>query len=80
MSEDRGLQCYKSGSVLMLSFFFLLIAKTGEGLCSIFSVSFVQWDAMTFFLESVVSPMFRFMEKDVCSLDVSFFPASAGLL
>ncbi|XP_033000415.1 exportin-5 [Lacerta agilis] len=39
-------------------------SKTGEGLCSIFSVSFVQWDAMTFFLESVVSPMFRIMQKD----------------
>uniref|UniRef100_A0A8C5TLD8 Exportin 5 n=1 Tax=Malurus cyaneus samueli TaxID=2593467 RepID=A0A8C5TLD8_9PASS len=41
-----------------------LSAKTGEGLCSIFSPSFVQWDAMTFFSESVISQMFRTMDKD----------------
>uniref|UniRef100_A0A8C5TPY1 Exportin 5 n=1 Tax=Malurus cyaneus samueli TaxID=2593467 RepID=A0A8C5TPY1_9PASS len=39
-------------------------SKTGEGLCSIFSPSFVQWDAMTFFSESVISQMFRTMDKD----------------
>ncbi|XP_060100457.1 exportin-5 [Heteronotia binoei] len=39
-------------------------SKTGEGLCSIFSPSFVQWDAMTFFLESIVSPMFRTLDKE----------------
>ncbi|XP_054833236.1 exportin-5 isoform X2 [Eublepharis macularius] len=39
-------------------------SKTGEGLCSIFSPSFVQWDAMTFFLESVISPMFRTLDKE----------------
>uniref|UniRef100_A0A8C3L656 Exportin-5 n=1 Tax=Chrysolophus pictus TaxID=9089 RepID=A0A8C3L656_CHRPC len=38
--------------------------KTGEGLCSIFSPSFVQWDAMTFFSESVISQMFRTLDKD----------------
>ncbi|XP_067149329.1 exportin-5 isoform X1 [Apteryx mantelli] len=39
-------------------------SKTGEGLCSIFSPSFVQWDAMTFFSESVISQMFRTLDKD----------------
>ncbi|KAJ7404263.1 Exportin-5 [Willisornis vidua] len=39
-------------------------SKTGEGLCSIFSPSFVQWDAMTFFSESIISQMFRTMDKD----------------
>nr|XP_056708505.1 exportin-5 [Euleptes europaea] len=39
-------------------------SKTGEGLCSIFSPFFVQWDAMTFFLESVISPMFRTLDKE----------------
>ncbi|NXQ23517.1 XPO5 protein, partial [Alaudala cheleensis] len=48
---------------LLLSVLFFS-AKTGEGLCSIFSPSFVQWDAMTFFSESVISQMFRTMDKD----------------
>ncbi|XP_045150698.1 exportin-5 [Echinops telfairi] len=40
-------------------------AGTGEGsLCSIFSPSFVQWEAMTFFLECVVNQMFRTLEKE----------------
>lgn len=60
--EEHG----ESSSVLFLS------AKTGEGLCSIFSPSFVQWDAMTFFSESIISQMFRTMDKDVC---VSYAPA-----
>lgn len=52
-----------------------LSAKTGEGLCSIFSPSFVQWDAMTFFSESVISQMFRTMDKDVrVSRALAFFP------
>ncbi|GAB5571551.1 exportin-T isoform X1 [Prionailurus iriomotensis] len=39
---------------------------TGEGsLCSIFSSSFVQWEAMTFFLESVINQMFRTLDKDI---------------
>lgn len=43
-----------------------LTAGTGEGsLCSIFSSSFVQWEAMTFFLESVINQMFRTLDKDV---------------
>uniref|UniRef100_A0A674I751 Exportin-5 n=1 Tax=Terrapene triunguis TaxID=2587831 RepID=A0A674I751_9SAUR len=33
-------------------------------LCSIFSPSFVQWDAMTFFSESVISQMFRTLDKE----------------
>ncbi|XP_019805283.1 exportin-5 isoform X3 [Lagenorhynchus albirostris] len=38
---------------------------TGEGsLCSIFSPSFVQWEAMTFFLESVINQMFRTLDKE----------------
>ncbi|XP_033279823.1 exportin-5 isoform X4 [Orcinus orca] len=38
---------------------------TGEGsLCSIFSPSFVQWEAMTFFLESVINQMFRTLNKE----------------
>lgn len=53
--EEHG----ESSSVLFIS------AKTGEGLCSIFSPSFVQWDAMTFFSESIISQMFRTMDKDV---------------
>ncbi|KFP13951.1 Exportin-5, partial [Egretta garzetta] len=52
--EEHG----ESSAVLFLS------AKTGEGLCSIFSPSFVQWDAMTFFSESVISQMFRTLDKD----------------
>ncbi|ELK00268.1 Exportin-5 [Pteropus alecto] len=37
---------------------------TGEGnLCSIFSPSFVQWEAMTVFLESVINQMFRTLDK-----------------
>ncbi|XP_006882200.1 PREDICTED: exportin-5 [Elephantulus edwardii] len=40
-------------------------AGTGEGsLCSIFSPSFVQWEAMTFFLECVISQMFRTLDKE----------------
>lgn len=42
------------------------IAGIGEsGLCSIFSPSFVHWEAMTFFLESVINQMFRTLDKDV---------------
>ncbi|XP_021041603.1 exportin-5 [Mus caroli] len=40
-------------------------AGTGEGgLCSIFSPSYVQWEAMTFFLESVINQMFRTLDKE----------------
>ncbi|XP_078085741.1 exportin-5 isoform X1 [Mustelus asterias] len=40
------------------------MSKTGKGLCSIFSPSFVQWDALTFFMESVMSQLFRTMEPE----------------
>ena len=41
-------------------------AGSGEsGLCSIFSPSFVQWEAMTFFVEGVVNQMFRTVDKEV---------------
>ncbi|XP_052048072.1 exportin-5 [Apodemus sylvaticus] len=40
-------------------------AGTGEGgFCSIFSPSYVQWEAMTFFLESVINQMFRTLGKE----------------
>ncbi|XP_039198691.1 exportin-5 isoform X2 [Crotalus tigris] len=39
-------------------------SKTNERSYSIFSPSFVHWDAMTFFLESIISPMFRTMDKE----------------
>uniref|UniRef100_A0A674E2B4 Exportin-5 n=1 Tax=Salmo trutta TaxID=8032 RepID=A0A674E2B4_SALTR len=35
------------------------VSKTAEGLCSILSPSAVQWDAMTFFTESVVGKIFK---------------------
>ncbi|XP_064142638.1 exportin-5 isoform X2 [Loxodonta africana] len=42
-----------------------LNSGTGEGnLCSIFSPSFVQWEAMTFFLECVINQMFRTLDKE----------------
>ncbi|XP_008956992.2 exportin-5 [Gorilla gorilla gorilla] len=38
---------------------------TGEGsLCSVFSPSFVQWEAMTLFLESVITQMFRTLDRE----------------
>ncbi|XP_049621435.1 exportin-5 [Suncus etruscus] len=38
---------------------------TGEGnFCSMFSPSFVQWEAMTLFLESMINQMFRTVDKD----------------
>ncbi|OBS58406.1 hypothetical protein A6R68_10442 [Neotoma lepida] len=38
---------------------------TGEGgYCSIFSSSYAQWEAMTFFLESVINQMFRTIDKE----------------
>ncbi|XP_012578036.1 PREDICTED: exportin-5 isoform X2 [Condylura cristata] len=40
-------------------------SATGKGsLCSIFSPSFVQWEAMTLFLESVINQMFRTVDKE----------------
>ncbi|XP_033875025.3 exportin-5-like [Acipenser ruthenus] len=39
-------------------------SKTAQSLCSIFSSSYVQWDAMTFFTESVVSQLIKFVDKE----------------
>uniref|UniRef100_A0A4W3GMT6 Exportin 5 n=1 Tax=Callorhinchus milii TaxID=7868 RepID=A0A4W3GMT6_CALMI len=47
-------------------------SKTGTGLCSIFSPSFVQWDALTFFMESVMSQLFR-------TLDAEQLPVAEGV-
>uniref|UniRef100_A0A8C7TBQ2 Exportin-5 n=1 Tax=Oncorhynchus mykiss TaxID=8022 RepID=A0A8C7TBQ2_ONCMY len=41
------------------------VSKTAEGLCSILSPSVVQWDAMTFFTESVVGKIFKNVEDEV---------------
>ncbi|XP_042188914.1 exportin-5 isoform X2 [Callorhinchus milii] len=48
------------------------MSKTGTGLCSIFSPSFVQWDALTFFMESVMSQLFR-------TLDAEQLPVAEGV-
>ncbi|XP_066552566.1 exportin-5 isoform X2 [Amia ocellicauda] len=45
------------------------MSKTAEGLCSIFSPSVVQWDAMTFFTESVVGQLFKNVEKEKLPTD-----------
>ncbi|MBN3324059.1 XPO5 protein, partial [Atractosteus spatula] len=45
------------------------MSKTGEGLCSIFSPSVVQWDAMTFFTESVVGQLFKNVEEEKLPID-----------
>ncbi|NXA32685.1 XPO5 protein, partial [Eudromia elegans] len=55
---------FDAASVNCNSSLLFLTAKSGEGHCSIFSPSFVQWDAMTFFSESVISQMFRTLDKD----------------
>ncbi|XP_030627433.1 exportin-5 [Chanos chanos] len=39
-------------------------SKTVEGLCSILSPSVLQWDAMTFFNETVVGQLFKVLETD----------------
>ncbi|KAL2083565.1 hypothetical protein ACEWY4_021338 [Coilia grayii] len=39
-------------------------SKIGEGLCSVLSPSAVQWDAMTFYTESVVGQLFKVTEKE----------------
>lgn len=40
-------------------------AKTGEGMCSTFSPAAAQWEAMTFFTESVMGQLFKVLEKEV---------------
>uniref|UniRef100_A0A6Q2Z149 Exportin-5 n=1 Tax=Esox lucius TaxID=8010 RepID=A0A6Q2Z149_ESOLU len=42
---------------------------TAEGLCSILSPSAVQWDAMTFFTESVVAQIFKNVEDEKLPVD-----------
>uniref|UniRef100_A0A674E0Z4 Exportin 5 n=1 Tax=Salmo trutta TaxID=8032 RepID=A0A674E0Z4_SALTR len=45
------------------------VSKTAEGLCSILSPSAVQWDAMTFFTESVVGKIFKNVEDEKLPVD-----------
>uniref|UniRef100_A0A672NKI2 Exportin 5 n=1 Tax=Sinocyclocheilus grahami TaxID=75366 RepID=A0A672NKI2_SINGR len=40
-------------------------SKTEKGLCSALSLTAVQWDAMTFFTESVLGQLFKILEKEV---------------
>ncbi|KAJ8250821.1 hypothetical protein COCON_G00227430 [Conger conger] len=44
-------------------------SKTAEGLCSVLSPSAVQWDAMTFFSESVVGQLFKTTDKEKLPID-----------
>ncbi|KAJ8248631.1 hypothetical protein GJAV_G00244070 [Gymnothorax javanicus] len=44
-------------------------SKTAEGLCSVLSPSAVQWDAITFFAESVVGQLFKTMDKEKLPID-----------
>uniref|UniRef100_A0A8C8IAK0 Importin N-terminal domain-containing protein n=1 Tax=Oncorhynchus tshawytscha TaxID=74940 RepID=A0A8C8IAK0_ONCTS len=44
-------------------------SKMAEGLCSILSPSAVQWDAMTFFTESVVGQLFKNVEVEKLPVD-----------
>lgn len=60
------LQCWGGWvSVCVLKHCFPTAATGESGLCSIFSPSFVQWEAMTVFLESVINQMFRTLDKEV---------------
>ncbi|KAJ8384765.1 hypothetical protein AAFF_G00198510 [Aldrovandia affinis] len=45
------------------------MSKTAEGLCSVLSPSAVQWDAMTFFSESVVGQLFKTLDKEKLPVD-----------
>ncbi|XP_014069910.1 exportin-5 [Salmo salar] len=45
------------------------VSKTAEGRCSILSPSAVQWDAMTFFTESVVGKIFKNVEDEKLPVD-----------
>lgn len=42
-----------------------LLAKAGEGLCSLLSPSVVQWEAMTFFMEGTVASILKCLEEEV---------------
>lgn len=41
------------------------LAKTAEGLCSLLSPSVVQWDAMTVFMECMVSQIIKSVDEEV---------------
>lgn len=45
-------------------------AKTGEGTCATFLPAAVQWEAMTFFTESVMGQFFKVLEKEVKPIDL----------
>lgn len=56
-----------------------LSAKSSKGSCSLMSPSVVQWDAMTVFMECVVSQILKTLPEEVSSLQsngrtFSFFP------
>uniref|UniRef100_A0A4W4ERH4 Importin N-terminal domain-containing protein n=1 Tax=Electrophorus electricus TaxID=8005 RepID=A0A4W4ERH4_ELEEL len=44
-------------------------SKSGEGFCSVLSPSVVQWDAMTFFTESVMGQLFKILDKEKLPVD-----------
>ncbi|XP_072526309.1 exportin-5 [Salminus brasiliensis] len=44
-------------------------SKNGEGLCTVLSPSVVQWEAMTFFAESVMGQLFKVLEKEKLPVD-----------
>uniref|UniRef100_A0A3B4ZEZ9 Exportin-5 n=1 Tax=Stegastes partitus TaxID=144197 RepID=A0A3B4ZEZ9_9TELE len=48
-----------------------ITSKIAEGLCSLLSPSVVQWDAMTVFMECVVSQMFKCLEEEKLPIDQS---------
>ncbi|XP_076867648.1 exportin-5 [Brachyhypopomus gauderio] len=45
------------------------MSKSGEGFCSVLSPSAVQWDAVTFFTESVMGQLFKVLEKEKLPVD-----------
>uniref|UniRef100_A0A665TX72 Exportin 5 n=1 Tax=Echeneis naucrates TaxID=173247 RepID=A0A665TX72_ECHNA len=46
-------------------------SKTAEGLCSLLSPSVVQWDAMTVFMECMVTQIFKSLEEERLPIDQS---------
>ncbi|XP_062864939.1 exportin-5 [Trichomycterus rosablanca] len=44
-------------------------SKSGEGFCSALSPSAVQWDAMTYYAESVMGMLFKVLEKEKLPVD-----------
>uniref|UniRef100_A0A3B4U589 Exportin-5 n=1 Tax=Seriola dumerili TaxID=41447 RepID=A0A3B4U589_SERDU len=46
-------------------------SKTAEGLCSLLSPSVVQWDAMTIFMECMVTQIFKSLEEEKLPIDQS---------